>query len=133
MNHDGEIIATLCSALPDLLAIYRFGSHGTAGERAGSDIDLAVLGRALFDSGALWDLSQGLAMKLGREVDLLDLATASTVLQAQIVTHGERIFCSDPIYGDSYADYILSAYARLNEERRDILTDVLSRGSVYGS
>jgi hypothetical protein len=31
-----------------------------------------------------------------------------------------------------HEDYILSSYARLNEERKDILTDTLRRGSVYG-
>lgn len=101
-------------------------------ERPNSDIDLAILGRVPFDFAALWDLSQRLAIKLGREVDLVDLAAASTVLQAQIITGGDRLFCSDSVYSDSYGDYILSAYAHLNEERRGILSDVLSRGSIYG-
>ncbi len=101
-------------------------------ERTDSDIDVAILERAPFDSATLWDLSQRLAIKLGREVDLVDLAASSTVLQAQIITNGERLFCSDPLYSDSYEDYILSAYAHLNEERRGILSDVLNRGSIYG-
>ena len=131
-NHDSEIIATLTSARPDVVAIYRFGSHGSASERRDSDIDLVILGRAPFDAAVLWDLSQTLAIKLGREVDLVDLAAASTVLQAQIITNGERLFCSDAIYSDSYEDYILSAYARLNEERKGIVSDAMSRGSIYG-
>ena len=84
MNHDDEIIATLASALPDLLAVYRFGSHGSPSQRNDSDIDLAILGRRPFDGAQVWKLSQELAIKLGREVDLVDLATASTVLGAQI-------------------------------------------------
>ncbi len=132
MNHDDEIIAVLASALPDLLAVYRFGSHGSPSERNDSDIDLAILGRRQFDGTQVWKLSQDLAIKLGREVDLVDLATASTVLGAQIVTAGTRLFCVDHNYCDSREDYILSAYARLNEERRGILSDILRRGSVYG-
>lgn len=127
-----EIIAAITASLPDVAAIYCFGSHGSAYERSDSDVDLAILGRGLFDPVATWDLSQDLAVRLRREVDLIDLAGASTVLQAQIVSGGERLFCADPGYCDSYEAYILSAYARLNEERKDILREVLNRGSVYG-
>jgi hypothetical protein len=101
-------------------------------ERNDSDIDLAILGRRPFDRAEVWNLSQALAIKLGREVDLVDLATASTVLGAQIVTAGTRLFCADRNHCDSRENYILSAYARLNEERRGILNDVLRRGNVYG-
>lgn len=123
---------TMMADLPGIVAVYRFGSHGTPHERSDSDIDFAVLGRAPFKPAMIWDVAQELAIKLRRQVDLVDLATASTVLQAQIVTGGERLYCNDAAYCDSYEVYILSAYARLNEERRDIVKDVLSRGTVYG-
>jgi len=132
MDHENEIVTTLKSAMPDLLALYRFGTHGSAFERRDSDIDLAVLAQLPLEPELAWDLGQKLASKLGREVELVDLAKASTVLRAQVVAYGERLFCADPAYCDSFEDYVLSAYARLNEERRDILGDVLHRGSVYG-
>ena len=131
-NHESEIVATLKSAVPDLLAIYRFGSHGTAFERKDSDMDLAILGRRPVEPGLVWSLGQDLASKLGREVELVDLARASTVLQAQVVAYGERLFCADRGYCESFEDYILSAYALLNEERRGIVSDVMDRGSIYG-
>jgi uncharacterized protein len=131
-NHESEVVATLKSAVPDLLALYRFGTHGSEFERKDSDIDLAILGRRPLDPGLVWSLGQDLASKLGREVELVDLAQASTVLQAQVVAYGERIFCADPGYCEPFEDYILSAYAHLNEERRDILSDVMHRGSIYG-
>lgn len=80
----------------------------------------------------VWKLSQQLAAKLPREVDLVDLASAFTVLQARIIASGERLWCACASGCDLYEAYVLSAYARLNEERRYILEDVLSRGSVYG-
>ena len=132
MNHEGEIVATLKSAMPDLLALYRFGSHGSAFERNDSDIDLAVLGRRPLEPELVLSLGQKLASVLGREVELVDLARASTVLQAQVVAYGERLFCADAGYCEPFEDYILSAYAHLNEERRGILSDVMHRGSVYG-
>ena len=131
-SQESEIITTLKSVVPDLLALYRFGSHGSAFERKDSDIDLAILGRRPLEPGLVWNLGQELASKLGREVELVDLAKASTVLQAQVVAYGERLFCADPVYCEPFEDYILSAYAHLNEERRGILSDVLHRGSVYG-
>lgn len=128
----GDIVATVISALPDVAAIYRFGSHGSTSERRDSDVDLAILRRQPLDPARVWDLKHELAIKLGREVDFVDLATASTVLRAQIITSGERLFCADSRYCDSYEDYVLSAYARFNEERKGILSDILERGSVYG-
>lgn len=127
-----DIIALITAALPDVLAIYLFGTHASDFERSDSDIDVAVLGSRPLDSVMVWELSQQLATKLKREVDLVDLATASTVLKAQIVVHGERIWCGAVAHCEQYEVYVLSAYARLNEERKYILDDVLSRGSVYG-
>ena len=132
MNLDPDIVATLAAALPDLIAVYRFGSHGSPSERSDSDIDVAILGRQPYEDARVWHLGQELAAKLGRDVDLVDLRTASTVFRAQIITAGNRLFCADRAYCDSHEDYIFSAYARLNEERRDILSDVLRRGSVHG-
>lgn len=131
MQHS-EIVDYITASLPGVVAIYRFGSHGSVYERTDSDVDLAILGRSLIDSMATWNLSEDLAIRVGRQVDLIDLAVASTVLQAQIVSSGERFFCADPGYCDSYEVYVLSAYARLNEERKDILREALSRGSIYG-
>ena len=127
-----HIVATVTSALPDVAAIYHFGSHGSASERRDSDVDLAILARQPLNPARVWDLKHELAIKLGREIDLVDLATASTVLQAQVITNGERLFCADSGYCDAYEDYVLSAYARFNEERKGILSDILKRGSVYG-
>lgn len=131
-NHDTQIVETLKSVVPELLALYRFGSHGSAFERKDSDIDIAVLGRRPLEPRLIWDLSQELASKLGREVELVDLVNASTVLRAQVVAFGVRLFCADPGYCEPFEDYILSAYAHLNEERRGILSDVMHRGSIYG-
>ena len=132
MQTTGEIQEALSSALPDLVAVYRFGSHGTCYERNDSDIDLAVLTRQPCDTVALWNLGQTLAVKLHRDVDLVDLRGVSTVLRAQVVAYGERLFCMDAAECDAYENYTLSAYARLNEERKDILEDILRRGSVHG-
>jgi uncharacterized protein len=126
------IIKTLASNLPDLQAIYQFGSFGTPLERPDSDIDLAVLAERPLEPVALWSLAQKLSAELHRDVDLLDLRSVSTVMRIQIVGYGERIYCTDKLTCDLYEVMAYSSYARLNEERKEILEDIRQRGYVYG-
>lgn len=127
-----DIVAHLRSALPGVIAVYRFGTWGTVAERTDSDLDLAVLTRQRLPAAQSWEIAQQLVMLAGRNVDLVDLQAASTVMAAQIVSRGERLHCSDARRCAEYEDYIYSAYARLNEERREILRDIQKRGNVYG-
>lgn len=127
-----QLIKTLLAAIPDCRAIYRFGSWGTDTQRPDSDIDLAVLPARPLDSVHRWELAQALASLAGRDVDLVDLARASTVFRMQVVAHGERWHCADTTEVEQFEDMVFSSYARLNEERREILADVRQRGSVYG-
>ncbi len=125
------LISELEKRIPGLVAAYRFGSWGTAAERADSDIDLAVLASAPLDSVRRWELAERLARIAGRNIDLVDLGTASTVMRAQVVASGERVFCADEPRCTEFEDFVYSDYARLNEERREILADIHERGSVH--
>lgn len=84
------IVHALQARFPNLLAIYAFGSRtqGTAG--AQSDLDLAVLLTGHAEPLALWELTDDLAGLADCPVDLLDLRAASTVMQYQIITTGQR-------------------------------------------
>ena len=125
-------LEALKDAFPEIVSVYRFGSLGTEYERAASDLDLAVYAGLSLPASELWYVAQDLASELGRDVDVVDLASASTVMRAQVVHTGERIYCADLVVCETFEDYVYSSYARLNEERRGILEDVLRRGSVYG-
>lgn len=129
---DAAIIAVLRAALPDLQAAYRYGSAGGSYERADSDIDLAVLADRPLAFDELSRLTVELMRLTGREVDLNDLRRLPVTLRVQIVAGGCRLFAADLGAADEYAARTLSDYARLNEERRDILDDVRRRGSIYG-
>ena len=126
------LISSLRDILPDCQAIYRFGSWGTDAERPESDIDLAVLPSHPLDPVHRWELAQRIASLAGRDVDLVDLTSASTVLRMQIVSQGERLYCADIDRVEQFENIIFSSYAKLNEERRGILVDVQQRGNVYG-
>lgn len=127
-----KLLKSLLSAIPDLLAVYRFGSWQTDAERPSSDIDLAILPARPIDNVRRWEIAQQLAVLAGRNLDLVDLFSASTVLRMQVVGHGVRLFCSDENTVETFEDMVFSAYSRFNLERREILEDIRRRGKIYG-
>jgi uncharacterized protein len=94
--------------VPKLLAIYAFGSRvqGTAGPA--SDLDLATC-----------------------PVDLLDLRAASTVMQYQIITTGERWWASD-VQAALYEAAVLSDKTELDTARAGLLADIQRTGTIHG-
>lgn len=127
-----DIVRLANRSLPGLVSIYRFGSWGTPHARADSDVDLAVLLQSTMDSAHLWEVAQDIARVIGKDVDLIDLLQASTVMRMQVISTGKRLYCSNQIICEQFEDYVYVAYARLNEERRGILEDIKQRGTVYG-
>jgi uncharacterized protein YutE (UPF0331/DUF86 family)/predicted nucleotidyltransferase len=126
MSRDA-IVQTLQNRLPDLLAIYAFGSRvqGTAG--AGSDLDLAVLVAGYAAPLALWTVSGELAELAGCPVDLLDLRAASTVMQHQVLTTGKRWWAKDG-QAALFEAAMLSEMTALNTARAGLLDDIQNQG-----
>lgn len=127
-----EVVDKLCASLPDVVAVYLFGSAASGKMHPESDIDMAVLADSPIDSERLWRLAQDISAILNIEVDLVDLRLASTVMRMQIVESGKRVYCCDQAVCDAFEDFIFSDFARLNEERAGILEDIEQRGAVYG-
>ncbi|NBC18065.1 MAG: nucleotidyltransferase domain-containing protein [Bacteroidetes bacterium] len=126
-------VTLLREALPDLRVVYVFGSATqTQPLRPDSDIDLAVLPARPLDAVARWDLQERLATLLRRDVDLVDLRSASTVMRIQVLRTGRVLYEVDVVTRQRFEMYALSAYALLNEERAAILADIHERGRVYG-
>jgi hypothetical protein len=76
-------------------------------------------------------MQEELALRLGRNVDLVDLQRASTVLRVRVLDQGRALWDDATTARAMFEAHTLSDYARLNEERRAILADVQSRGTVY--
>lgn len=125
------IIECLQMRVAHLLGVYAFGSRiqGTAG--ADSDLDLAVLVAGYADQAALWTLAGDLADLAGCPVDLVDLRAASTVMQYQIITQGERWWAQDA-QAALYEAAILSEKTALDTARAGLLDDIQKRGRIYG-
>ena len=125
------IVDRILKTIPHARAIYRFGSAGTLFERPDSDIDLALLAPNSLDQMVCWELAQDLAALLKRDVDLVDLQRASTVLRHQIISYGQRIYCAHGFPAGEFESRALSDSVRLNESRRDILQDIQKRGRIH--
>jgi predicted nucleotidyltransferase len=125
------IVQLLQQGIPQLLAVYAFGSRVQGTEQAGSDLDLAVLVAGYAEPLQLWDLAGELADLAGCPVDLLDLRAASTVMQYQIVTGGERWWAKDA-QAALYEAAILSEKTELDTARAQLLAEIQQQGRVYG-
>ncbi|MCQ8105447.1 nucleotidyltransferase domain-containing protein [Methylomonas sp. SURF-2] len=129
--NNAAIVAKLRAELDNVLAVYAFGSRiqGTAGPD--SDLDLAVLVAGYADPQTLWALAGDLSDLAGCPVDLLDLRAASTVMQYQILTQGQRWWTRDA-QAALYEAAILSEKTELDSARAGLLADISQGGSVYG-
>jgi predicted nucleotidyltransferase len=110
-----------------LIAIYVYGSFARGEMRADSDIDVAFLHEREFDPVEVFTIAQELASSVHRDVDLIDLHRAPTALRAQVIGEGRRIHTGDELLAGTFEMYTLSDYARLNEERREILESMAAR------
>jgi predicted nucleotidyltransferase len=125
------ILKRVQDRLPDLLALYAFGSRIQGQANAESDLDLAVLVPGYADPLLLFDLAGELADVTGYAVDLLDLRAASTVMQYQIITTGVRWWQKDS-QAALFEAAILSEKTALDEARQTLIDEIQHRGSVYG-
>ncbi len=130
--NDSSLTAYIKKTVPSLIALYRFGSAQRGAVRPDSDIDLAILTQEALPELRRFELAQDLAIQLHREVDLVDLRSASTVMRMQILSTGTCLTSQDEQARREFEMYVYADYARLNEERRDILKRISESGLVYG-
>ncbi|MBF0153892.1 MAG: nucleotidyltransferase domain-containing protein [Magnetococcales bacterium] len=130
MNLD-SLVDRLRGRLPDLLAIYAFGSRIAGDAGSESDLDLAVLVEGKADPVSLWRLAGDLADIAGCPVDLVDVRAATTVMQYQIIVTGRRLWVRD-LRATLYESFILSAKTALDEARAPLMNLILREGSIHG-
>jgi predicted nucleotidyltransferase len=125
------IVALLQSRLPGLLAVYAFGSRiqGTANQH--SDLDLAVLVAGKVEPLQLWQLADAVAALVSCSVDLLDMRTATAVLQYQVLTTGQRWWRRD-VQADLFESFVLSDKTELDAARARLVSDISQTGRIYG-
>ncbi|MBM4764856.1 nucleotidyltransferase domain-containing protein [Bacillus sp. B15-48] len=125
------IIDVLCEKFTPFLILI-FGSTVKGTQHSESDIDIAFAHEEKeLDKYEVFLTAQDLASKLKREVDLVDLNQVSTVFQAQIVSTGRVIYCTDEQKRAQFELKTLKMYAKLNEERSPILKKIDESGRIY--
>jgi predicted nucleotidyltransferase len=129
--NQATIVQTLQTQVPNLLAIYAFGSRIQGSAGPGSDLDLAVLVAGYAEPLALWTLAGELAEIAACPVDLLDLRAASTVMQYQVITTGQRWWASDT-QAALFEAAVLSEKTALDTARAGLLADIQKEGTIYG-
>jgi len=121
----------LRSQLPNLMGVYLFGSQAQNSAGADSDLDLAVLVAGYVEPLTLWELGNQLAEKLNIDLDLLDLRAATTVMQHQVLTGGQRLWSSGS-QTDEFELFVLSEKFDLDLWRKPIIDQIQEKGRIYG-
>jgi predicted nucleotidyltransferase len=127
---DGAVLASVRAKIPNLMALYVFGSQAQSTPRQDSDLDLAVLAPGYIDPSLLWSLSNDIANLVNCEVDLLDLRAASTVMQYQVISTGKTVW-DIGLQAHLFEVYVLSEKLALDEAREPLLRTITAEGHVY--
>jgi predicted nucleotidyltransferase len=130
-----KIVPAILEHYPEAQAIYLFGTYGTADEWPDSDVDIAVLlsPEEARKAGSLILSKAHLALGtlLRKDVDLINLRKAPTVLQKEVVAADRRVYTANTYAADEFEMLTLSYYQKLNEERAEIVAEGLSGGRFH--
>ncbi|MDP3616647.1 MAG: nucleotidyltransferase domain-containing protein [Rhodoferax sp.] len=127
---DGPLVAMIRTRFSNAIAIYAFGSQIQGSAGAASDLDLAVLVAGYADPLALWDVAGSLADLTACPVDLLDLRAASTVMQYQVITTGQRLWAAG-VEAGLFECYVLSEKTALDTARAPLMADIAATGKIH--
>jgi len=127
---DGAVLALVLAKMPNLMALYVFGSQVSGTSQPESDLDLSVLAPGFIDPNVLWSLSNEIASLVNGDVDLLDLRAASTVMQYQVLSTGKAVW-DIGLQARLFEVSVLSEKLALDEAREPLLTTIVREGHVY--
>ncbi len=127
---DGPVVCAIRAQFANAIAIYAFGSRVQGTANAQSDLDLAVLVAGYAEPLLLWRLAGSLADVVGCPTDLLDLRAASTVMQYQVITTGQRLW-SAGVNAGLFECFVLSEKTALDTARASLLGDIRATGTIY--
>ena len=130
---ESDVIRICQGEISQLMGIYVYGSYAIGRTHSESDLDLALIADKPIDLKKLYQLSLGLANFLNLpKVDIIDMRSAPLTLAAEVLRDGKLILDNNSYEIASWEVTLMSMYANFNEERKEIIEDIVKRGSVYG-
>lgn len=120
----------LSEKIPNLVAIYLYGSLASGTGNEESDIDLGVLARVPVESTILYQTRLELLGAVDRSVDIVDMRKIPLTLGIEILKNHQFLFKVDDVVVNFFETTLMSMYAELNEARASIMNDIVKRGSV---
>jgi len=130
-----EIARVIQRHYPSVQAIYLFGSRATGDAWPTSDVDLALLlppvQAKTEGTLVLSACADELARAVKNEVDFVNLRLASTVFQHEVIHNSRLLLVVDQEVILAFEMSVLSAYQKLNEERREILEEFTKTKRAY--
>ena len=119
---------------PRLQGIYLFGSRAAGEHQDDSDLDIAILLHPVaakqMTGLQIFTLQCDMTYKLDIPVDLINLRQVNTVMQMAIIHTGDLIFCADTYACEEFEMLTLSFYQKLNEERADIMDQIMRTNRI---
>jgi len=118
--------------LPNVLAIYVYGSMARGDHHTASDIDLGILlprGERIVD---LLHLTGALCETIRRDVNVVDLRRAGNVLRKEVLIDGVVLYAKDPDVLLGWEAEAMSEYAEHCTRIKDIVQQVADTGVGYG-
>ena len=116
---------------PDVETVYVFGSQARGTASPQSDLDLAVLGVTPLESARRFAAQRELSAVLDRDVDLVDLRAANSVLRSEVVNAGRILFSRDADRTLEFEARVLGEYAELLDATRSLRERMRATGRVH--
>lgn len=126
-----RLTRALVNAMPEVWAVYAYGSMVKGGERADSDLDLGVLTPPGKKISNLLELRAELADLAGREVDIVDLRNAGTMLCKEVLAEGVELYSAHHLQTLAWEATAMNEYAVHQFRIRNLLDDFKRTGVGY--
>lgn len=125
------VLALLRREIPELAGVYLFGSVAEERDNAASDVDIAIYAGRPLPRARVIELQLALSETLKREVDLVELAAAPTILQVEAI-QGRLLDAPDPLALGLFEVRVMRDYQDLKARIAEMDADAVRRGRVYG-
>ncbi|MDX2066033.1 MAG: nucleotidyltransferase domain-containing protein [Fimbriimonadaceae bacterium] len=103
-----EMVRVVRAAVPEAVALYRFGSFGTDWFGPESDLDIGVVMPFNQPMASPFDLD--VPDIDGHFLDIVDLYEAPITLQLQVIEHGHRMWAERPSEFGWYEVFVMREY-----------------------